>query len=258
MQQDSNQPNRPRTRAEIDKRVYDYEYKKMKEQGYPFHPFATWKDTVVALFVLVLMFAFTAAWGVHFDAPADPTAQFLPRPEWYFMFLFELLKFFPGLWALFPVAIIPGVGAAALALLPFYDRNPYRSWKRRPVAVALMTLTMLSLVGLTELAYWQDAHDPHARELQEAADKAAAASEHSGMFAGPSGEAIFAGTCAACHGTSGTNIPNVRLFDKSFIASRDVVDIVTNGRAGGMPSFKSKLNPEEIQAVAAYVKATAK
>lgn len=258
MQQDSNQSNRPVTPSEIHKRVYDVEYKKMKEQGYPFHPFATWKDIVVALLVLLVLLGCTALWGVHFDAPADPTAQFLPRPEWYFMFLFEMLKFFPGLWALFPVAIIPGAAGLILVALPFFDRNPYRSWKRRPVAVTLMSLAMLTLVGLTELAYYQDAHDAHAHELQEAAEKAADIAQSQPMFAGPSGEALFAGTCAACHHADGKGIPGVSLFEKSFIGSRDVVTIVTNGTKLGMPSFKDKFSADEIKAIAEYVKSTAK
>ena len=62
----------------------------------------------------------------------------------------------------------------------------------------------------------------------------------------------------ACHGAAGTNIPNVRLFDKTFVGALNVQEIVTNGYKGGMPSFKSKLQAEEIAAVAAYVKATAK
>lgn len=247
-----------KTRSEIDKRVYEYEYKKMKEAGYPFHPFATWKDVVVAFLVLAILLGCTAVWGVHFDAPADPTAQFLPRPEWYFMFLFELLKFFPGLWALFPVAIIPGAAGAILVALPFFDRNPYRSWKRRPLAVGLMTLTVLSLVGLTEFAYYQDAHDPHAHELQEAADKAAEAAQAEDMFAGPNGAIIFGSTCASCHGATGTNIPGVRLFDKAFLADKDLNDIVNNGTNKGMPAWKGKLQPEEIAAVIDYVKKTAK
>jgi mono/diheme cytochrome c family protein len=258
MSNDSNQTNRPMTDTEIHKRIYDVEYKKMKEAGYPFHPFATWKDVVVAMVVLCLLLGFTALWGVHFDAPANPTSQFLPRPEWYFMFLFQLLKYFPGLSAIFPVAIIPGAIGAVLILLPFYDRNPYRSWKRRPVAVALMTLSMLSLFGLTALAYVQDHNDPHARELQEAADKAAEAAQKAGLFAGPDGATIFSSTCAACHGQSGTNIPGVALLDKNFIGARNVEEIVTNGTAKGMPSFKGKLQPEEIKAVADYLKATAK
>ncbi|MDB5097243.1 MAG: cytochrome c class [Cyanobacteria bacterium RYN_339] len=258
MSQDPNQTKRPLTESEIHKRIYDVEYKKMKEQGYPFHPFATWKDIVVAMFILLLLLGFTALWGVHFDAPANPTSQFLPRPEWYFMFLFQLLKYFPGLWAIFPVAIIPGAMGAVLVLLPFFDRNPYRSWKRRPVAVSLMIASMLALTGLTVLAYVQDHNDPHAVELQEAADKAAEAAQKSDMFAGPDGATIFASTCAACHGAQGTNIPGVALLDKAFISSHNVEEIVTNGTSKGMPSFKGKLQPEEIKAVAAYLNATAK
>lgn len=242
---------------EIEKQVYDHDYKQMKAEGYPFVPFATWKDIVVALGVLVALILAVAVWGVHYDAPADPTSQFLPRPEWYFMFLFELLKYFPGPWAIIPVAILPGAIGGVLVALPFLDRNPYRSIGRRPVALASALISALLLVGLTVKPYMDDARDPHARELQEKAHLQAEELRKGELFAGPSGSLLYQSNCTVCHGAGGDTIPNVKLLGKDFIASRNVVEILTNGK-GGMPSFKGKLQPEEMAAIEAYLKKEAK
>lgn len=242
---------------EIEKQVYEVDYKKMKAEGYPFVPFATWKDIVVALGVLVALIFCIAYFGVHYDAPADPTSQFLPRPEWYFMFLFELLKYFPGPWAIIPVAILPGAIGGVLIALPFLDRNPYRSIGKRPYALVGALVSALLLVGLTVKPYMDDARDPHSRELQESAEKQAEEFRKGEMFAGPSGKLLFQSNCVVCHGAAGNQIPNVALLGKAFIADRNVVEILTNGK-GGMPAFKGKLQPNEMEAISAYLKAEAK
>jgi mono/diheme cytochrome c family protein len=243
------------------KQVYDVEYKKMKEEGYPFHPFATWKDMTLGLIILLTLLGLTFFHGVHLDAPADPTSQYLPRPEWYFMFLFQLLKYFPGPTAVIAVAIIPGIVSVALLLLPFYDKNPYRHPKRRPVATTLGILGILTLFFLTFQAYWED-YQAHGKGGGHEA--AAPAGGHEGAApvaaaggANAEGEAVFQSTCKMCHGAEGTTIPGVALFDKKFISDKDVVDIVTHGTSKGMPP-QTQLSPAQIKAVAEYVKSAAK
>jgi mono/diheme cytochrome c family protein len=245
--------------SEEEKKVYNIEYKKMKEDGYPFHPFATWKDVTVGFLILLILVFLSATKGVHMDPPADPTSQYLPRPEWYFMFLFQLLKYFPGWTAIFAVAIIPGIVSVLLLLVPFYDRNPYRHPKRRPVAVAAMTLGMASIIGLTVLAYWEDAQAAKAGGHGTAATTTHAVPAAGGHTGGDAaGKAVFEANCVMCHGATGTQIPNVALFDKAFIEKRDVVNIVTNGTPKGMPPFKGRLTDEQIKAVATYLKTSAK
>ncbi|MNS39732.1 Cytochrome c6 [compost metagenome] len=246
------------------KKVYDVEYKKMKEEGYPFHPFSTWKDMVMALVVLATLIALTYIKGVHLDAPADPTSQYLPRPEWYFMFLFQLLKYFPGPLAVIPVAIIPGVAVGAMVLLPFIDKNPYRHPKRRPIATAIGVLSAVGLILLTFLAYWEDyqQHGKSAGTQTHATAPATSTGGHSGATSAGTGgaadgAAVFEANCKMCHGANGAQIPNVALFEKAFIEKRDVVAIVTNGK-GGMPAFKGRLSDDEIKSVADYVKSSAK
>ena len=80
----------------------------------------------------------------------------------------------------------------------------------------------------------------------------------SAYAAGADGAKVFNSTCAACHGATGTNIPGVKLFSKAFVGKLNVEQIVTNGTAKGMPSFKGRLSAAEIKAVAAYVKGHAK
>ncbi|HEY9723654.1 MAG TPA: c-type cytochrome [Oscillatoriaceae cyanobacterium] len=258
------------------KKVYDVEYKQMKKEGYPFHPFATWKDVTIGLVILCILVGLTLVWGVGLDAPADPTSHYLPRPEWYFMFLFELLKFFPGPTEFIASAVIPGILGVVLILLPFYDRNPYRSPKRRPIATTLGILLVLGVIGLTTLAYWQDDQDPNIVALRKTSEQQAAAALKAPLGAGalvaegkqiggPSGggpgAGIFTNTCAMCHGLTGTQIPGVKLLDKSFLATVDVPTIVTNGfsgPSGQMPSFKGRLTPEQIKSVSDYLHANAK
>ena len=242
-----------------EKHVYEVDYKKMKEKGYPFHPFATWKDMVAALALLLVLLGFTFINGVHLDAPADPTSQYLPRPEWYFMWLFEMLKYFPGWTAIFPVAIIPGAIGGALMLLPFYDMNPYRRASKRPVAVVSMLALVGMIAGLTFKAYWSDWNDPHAQQLLKGGGShAAAVVPPPGAGGAPDGRAIFQAKCTMCHGQDGKMQPKVDLLSKASLATRDVKKILINGNGGGMMSLKDQLSDAEMDAVVKYLNDTAK
>ncbi|MGI5836710.1 MAG: cytochrome b, partial [Chloroflexota bacterium] len=76
---------------------YERRYNEFKEQGRPFWPFIVAEDLIVASIVLVAVLGLVMALGVPTEAPADPTnTAYVPRPDWYFMFLFEMLKYFPG------------------------------------------------------------------------------------------------------------------------------------------------------------------
>ncbi|GEM_PF-592225 len=99
----------------------------------PFYPNHIFREMVVFLIVLVIVML--AAWfkGAPLEAPADPSAtNYNPRPEWYFLWLFQLLKYFPGPWEPVGTFVIPGLIFLVLILLPFLDRSPYRHPLRRP------------------------------------------------------------------------------------------------------------------------------
>ena len=118
----------------------------------PFYPYHALKDTVAmaAVFAALLTVALTVR--VPLDPIADPSdATYIPRPEWYFLSLFQLLKYFPG--PLEPVAtiVIPGLVFTALLLLPFLDRGPDRHPLKRPLISAAFAALGAVIIGLTYL-----------------------------------------------------------------------------------------------------------
>lgn len=120
-----------------------------KLRGHPFYESMA-KDTVVALGLFVLLLWLAWRVGVPLDEPADPASTtYVPRPEWYFFFLFELLWWFPGQWI--PVATfwIPAALAGALLLLPWLDRSNHRAPLRRPWTTGLTTAALAMAVFLT-------------------------------------------------------------------------------------------------------------
>jgi ubiquinol-cytochrome c reductase cytochrome b subunit len=122
--------------------------------GPQFFPWHVMKDTVMMAAVFASLFTLAALVPAHLDEIANPAdASYIPRPEWYFLSLFQMLKYFPG--PLEPVAtmVIPGVVIGFLFLLPFLDRregrHPFRG-SRRWFTAAFMSLgaAVLALTGL--------------------------------------------------------------------------------------------------------------
>jgi ubiquinol-cytochrome c reductase cytochrome b subunit len=118
----------------------------------PFYPFHALKDTIVIAVVFAALLTLAAGVKAPLDAIADPSdATYVPRPEWYFLSLFQLLKYFPG--KLEPVAtmVIPGVVVALLLLLPFVDRSPQRRPLRRPLVMTAFLGGLVAIAVLTSL-----------------------------------------------------------------------------------------------------------
>ena len=108
--------------------AYLLEYEVMKKKGKPFFPYAVLKDSVMMMIVALVIVAMSLILGAEQGPKADPTTTtYVPRPEWYFFFLFELLRVIKPP-ELVPVATIgiPTLCMVLLLLLPFYDRNPER------------------------------------------------------------------------------------------------------------------------------------
>jgi ubiquinol-cytochrome c reductase cytochrome b subunit len=118
----------------------------------PFYPYQALKDTTAMAVVFALLITCAIMFPVPLDPIADPTdATYIPRPEWYFLSLFQLLKYFPG--PLEPVAtmVIPGLVVTALLLLPFLDRGPDRHPLKRPLVGALFVVLGAAIISLTYL-----------------------------------------------------------------------------------------------------------
>ncbi len=134
-----------------EKEAYLREYSLLKAQGKPFFPYAVLKDSLMACIVLVVIIAMAVILGAELGPKADPTSTTVtPRPEWYFFFLFELLRIIKPPELVFLATIgIPTIWLVLLLLLPFYDRNPERHPLKRPIATTAGILTILTMAFLT-------------------------------------------------------------------------------------------------------------
>jgi quinol---cytochrome c reductase cytochrome c subunit, bacillus type len=139
----------------------------VKERGKPFYPYAMFHDTVMSLVVVAVIIGLAIVWkysvpgdhtgteagwlGKLIDEPADPgTINFVPRPDWYYYFLFYLLRIFkwPETVVLGTVGV-PNIALLMLVALPFVDLRMERRLLHRPVAVVAFILTVLAMGTLT-------------------------------------------------------------------------------------------------------------
>ena len=123
-----------------EKEAYLREYEVLKKQGKSFFPYAVLKDSSMALIVAAIIIVMSLFLGAELGPKADPTTTtYVPRPEWYFFFLFEVLRVIkpPELVPLATIGI-PTIGIILLILLPFYDRGPERRPERRPISMVAL------------------------------------------------------------------------------------------------------------------------
>jgi len=116
----------------------------------PFWPDQVFKDAVVGTVILLLLVTLSVFAPPPITGPADPVdASFVPKPEWNFLFLYEALKFFPGVLEPLGTVGIPTIGLLLLVLLPFLDRRPERHPARRPLVMASGLIAAAGVVALT-------------------------------------------------------------------------------------------------------------
>jgi quinol---cytochrome c reductase cytochrome c subunit, bacillus type len=132
---------------------YLREYSILKGQGKPFFPYAVMKDSAMACIVVGTIILMSILFGAELGPKADPTTTtYTPRPEWYFFFLFELLRVVKPPALVFIATIgIPTLCLVLLLLLPFFDRNPERNPLRRPIATVAGIATIAAMAYLTVL-----------------------------------------------------------------------------------------------------------
>ncbi|MEX0993103.1 MAG: c-type cytochrome [Solirubrobacterales bacterium] len=136
------------------KEQYLREYQVLKEQGKPFFPYAVLKDSVMSAIVMVVIIALAVILGAgELQNKADPTTvTYTPRPDWYFYFLFEVLRVIkpPSLVVLATIGV-PTIAMVLLVLLPFIDRNPERHPAKRPIATTFGISMIVLMAYLTYL-----------------------------------------------------------------------------------------------------------
>ncbi|MCL5959978.1 MAG: hypothetical protein M1358_11820, partial [Chloroflexi bacterium] len=121
------------------KEEYEREYSASKVNGKPFFPDIIFKDAVAALLILLVILGLAAFVGAPLEDQADPTnTAYAPRPEWYFLFLFEGLKYFPGSLEWIAALGLPAAGLGLLVLIPFLDRSRKRHPVNRPFVLSAL------------------------------------------------------------------------------------------------------------------------
>lgn len=235
----------------------------LKAKEEPFWPGQVWKDGVLALVVLIAL----GVWCFYHPAPlgaiADPSQPYEARPEWYFMFMFKLLQYFPGPYEIVGTFVLPTVFFLVLLFWPWLDRSPHRDPRRRPVALGLLTAGTVGLVGLTIFAIVSDVR---MREPQLAVAKAAAA-ERAGPLQKVDVASVYESHCMACHGVDGTGnqlrvamptIPDFTSLDwQQTKPDQEITAIIRDGTEPLMPAYHDKISEGEILALTSYLRAFA-
>jgi ubiquinol-cytochrome c reductase cytochrome b subunit/menaquinol-cytochrome c reductase cytochrome b/c subunit len=221
-----------------EKEQYLREYSVLKSRGKPFFPYAVLKDSAMACLVLVVIIAMAILFGAELGPKADPTTTtYTPRPEWYFFFLFELLRVVKPPALVFLATIgIPTICMVLLILLPFFDRNPERNPLRRPIA------TLAGITVIAAMAYLT-IEGALAGSPTEIDMKVPAALEPGKAVAASSG-------CLGCHkiGENGNSGPGPQLTKIGARLPRQAIARTLINPTPPMPTY-SKLrqqNPKEF------------
>src|ERR1700722_10816791 len=137
---------------QAEKELYLREYSILKNQGKPFFPYAVVKDSLMAVIVIAVIMLLALLFGAPLGPKVNPTTTtYVPRPDWYFFFLFEVLRVMKNAPKFTDMAAIgvPTLCMILLFLLPLYDRSPERLITRRPVALASGLATIAAMAFLT-------------------------------------------------------------------------------------------------------------
>ena len=227
-----------------EKEQYLREYSILKSQGKPFFPYAIAKDGAMACVTLAVIILMSILFGAELGPKADPTTTtYTPRPEWYFFFLFELLRVVKPPELVFLATIgIPTICLVLLLLLPFIDRGPERNPLRRPIATTAGIATIGAMAYLTILGAL--AGSP--TEIDKPAPP--------GLKRGQ--EVMASSGCLGCHkvGENGNTLgPNLtEIGDK---LGRDAIARTLVNPTSPMPSYQKfqQENPKQFDQLVQYV-----
>jgi ubiquinol-cytochrome c reductase cytochrome b subunit len=250
---------------------------KPKQKVELFYPRQVLMDLSLTALLIIALGLLSFFVPVELGPPANPAdAQYVPRPEWYYLPIFQWLKYWHGSLSVVGVMVIPGVLVAAIIALPFLDRRTERRPWKRPIAMTAYAFVMFTLVGLGLRSQYLDKHDvgvaqqlakqkadeeeymskPFEPELSSASLTAAIAQLADPVAA--KGKTIFEDhSCNACHGDGGVGTAaGPALAGESAKRSPDQLKELfahptAKMTAGGMPPID--LPPDDLKALIAYV-----
>jgi mono/diheme cytochrome c family protein len=248
---------------EEQKQAYHRKYDAAKQKGVKFWPDIIYKDLLVSFGLFILLIGLASFVGVAFEPKADPSdSTYVPRPEWYFLFLFEFLKFVPGKIEWVGTFVIPLLGVLVLFALPFLDKNPLRHWKNRLTGISIMGVIVLGMVGLTIRSIITTPKN----------EEVTASTIHEKYILGGD---IYSVQCVECHGPDGeggiiAGVEGLEGVELKSISSRDemytrsdqtLLAIAEYGQQDlGMPPFGlaygGELKRSELEALVLYMRYT--
>jgi menaquinol-cytochrome c reductase cytochrome b/c subunit len=249
----------------------------VKREGKSFTPFAVLHDTIMGFVVVLVIIGLAIIWyydaegtragilGSWYEEPAEPgTTDFVPRPDWYFYFLFYLLRIFkwPETVVIGTVGI-PTIAIILLLALPFYDRRRERRPSRRPVAIVAAVLVVISMAVLTYKG--ATAEEALGSELirEGAPEEWAQEQGFVGDAQAEAGATLFAETgCLQCHTYSGRGAGNLGAPDLTEIGQTNdtayFVQYLSNPAQFGntvMGSY-AYLGQERLEQLGAFLEAS--
>ncbi len=141
-------------KEEKKKQIHE-KYQRALQKGERFWPDSIYKDLIVSFAIFIVLVLLAAFVGVPGEPKADPSdSSYVPKPEWYFLFLFKFLALYGQLPVIGKIewiaaVLIPGLALVGLLLLPLLDKNPQRHYSRRILAITIMGVFVVSMVVLT-------------------------------------------------------------------------------------------------------------
>ncbi len=248
-----------------------------KHKTEPFYPRQVLMDLSLTALLIAGMGLLCFFAPMRLGPPANPAdAQFIPRPEWYYLPIFQWLKYWHGSAAIVGVLIIPMILALGIVALPFFDRSVERRPWKRPIAMTAYGVVVFALIGLGLRSQYLDRHDagvaqqlakqaveeaeyaskPFEPELSSASLAAANATLSDPLAA--KGKAVFeAQSCNACHGDGGvgTAVAPALIGMSAKLNADQVAELFKHPTAkmtaGGMPPIN--FPPDDVRALIAYV-----
>jgi ubiquinol-cytochrome c reductase cytochrome b subunit len=239
----------------VKRATYENEYHELtRKDGAPFVPYAVWKDLFFAGFIVLAVAACAAYFGPFGPTgQPDPTIiQTVPRPDYFFLWLYAVLSFLPPSMETPALLIGPVIVIGALLLLPFLSGEGEKSWRRRPIAVLTILLVAVTLATFTHLAGYTP-WSPHMNAWSSDPIPARFLQHRTALER--QGALVFqAKQCHNCHaleaagGQRGPALDNVAV---QLTQDQLIRQVIQGG--GNMPAYGKNLSPAETTALVAFL-----
>lgn len=246
-----------------------------KQKPELFYPRQVLMDLSLTALLIIGLGALCFFMPIQLGPPANPAdAQYIPRPEWYYLPIFQWLKYWHGAASVIGVLVIPTVLVLCVIALPFLDRSIERRPWKRPIAMGSYAFVMFVLVGLGLRSQYLDKHDPgvaqqlakqeteendYMKKPFEAELSSASLTAANAALADPlaaKGKTIFeAQSCNACHGDGGVGTAAAPTLVGIKVKGEQLTQLLEHPTAkmtaGGMSPID--LPPDELKSLIAYV-----